>query len=196
MENIFTDYNLWIEVIGTATGILGVWLTIKQKIWCFPVGIVNVLLYSWLSYDHQLYANALLQIVYMVVLVYGWYNWTRSSTIDMELPVTRSSRNLLLSLGVAFVLIFCTVYFILVRNTDSDVPVADTFTFSLGIIAQYLIARKKIENWHLWIIVNVVSVGLYLYKDLYLMAGFYLLLIIMAVIGFREWKSDLQKTGT
>ncbi len=192
MENIFRDYNLWIEITGTLTGVLGVWLTIRQNIWCFPIGIVNVLLYSWLSFHNQIYANAMLQLVFMLVLLYGWYNWTKGGSVEPELPVSRSSRNLLLTLAAFFVFTFSAVYFILIRYTDSDVPVADTFTFSLGIIAQYLIARKKIENWHLWIIVNVVSTGLYIYKDLYFMAGFYLLLIAMAVIGYKEWKRYLQ----
>jgi len=193
MENFFTDYSLWIEIIGTVTGILGVWLTIRQNIWCFPVGIINVALYSWLSFENRIYANALLQLVYMSVLIYGWYNWKKGETDMNELPVTESSRKLLLTLSFIFVLAFAAVYFILIHHTDSDVPVADSFTFSLGIIAQYMIARKKIENWHLWIIVNVVSVALYAYKELYWMGGFYLLLIIMAVLGFKEWKKDLQK---
>ena len=194
MENIFLDSYFWMELFGTAMGILGVWLTIKQKIWCFPVGIVNVLLYAWLSYNSQIYANALLQLVYMAVLIYGWYNWGKERLHDNALPVTKSSRNLLLSLAFIFILVFSFVYYLLIKYTDSDVPVADTFTFSLGIIAQYMIARKKIENWHLWIIVNSVSIGLYVYKELYLMAGFYLLLIVMAVLGYREWKKDLQTT--
>lgn len=193
MENFFADHSLWIEIIGTVTGILGVWLTIRQNIWCFPVGIINVALYGWLSFENRIYANALLQLVYMSVLIYGWYNWKKGESDMHELPVTESSRKLLLTLSFIFVFAFALVYFILTHHTDSDVPVADSFTFSLGIIAQYMIARKKIENWHLWIIVNVVSVALYTYKELYWMAGFYLLLIIMAVLGFKEWKKDLQK---
>jgi nicotinamide mononucleotide transporter len=193
MENFLSEYSRIIEITGTIAGILGVWLTIRQNIWCFPVGIVNVLLYSWLTYESEIFANALLQLVYMAVLIYGWFNWTKGKTVEMDLPVSRSSRNLLLTLAVVFVLVFAGVYFVLVMYTKSDVPVADSFTFSLGIIAQYLIARKKIENWHLWIIVNVVSIGLYVHKELYLMAGFYLLLIIMAVMGYKEWKKDLKK---
>lgn len=193
MENFLSEYSRIIEITGTIAGILGVWLTIKQNIWCFPVGIVNVLLYSWLTYESEIFANALLQLVYMAVLIYGWYNWTQGKTVEMDLPVSRSSRNLLLTLAVVFVLVSAGIYFVLVKYTKSEVPVADSFTFSLGIIAQYLIARKKIENWHLWIIVNVVSIGLYVHKELYLMAGFYLLLIIMAVMGYREWKKDLKK---
>ena len=191
MIEIFGEHITWIEIAGTLFGILGVVLTIKQNIFCFPAGIINVSLYAYLFFVSKLYSDAVLQIIYIILLVYGWMQW-KNKTASSELPVSKTERGLLFVLlttgaGAAF---FLGTF--LHNKTDASLPYLDAATTVMSLIAQWMIAKKKIENWILWIAADVIYTGMYIYKSLYLTSVLYFIFIILAIIGYLEWKKNLK----
>lgn len=192
MTELFGEQITWIEIAGTFFGILGVWLTIKQNIFCFPAGIINVSLYAWLFFSAKLYADAALQIIYIILLIYGWIQWNRKIMTD-ETVVSETDKGLLLVLlilgaGAAF---FLGTF--LYAKTDAALPYLDSSTTVMSLIAQWMIAKKKIENWLIWIAADVIYVGMYVYKELYLTSGLYFIFILLAIKGYAEWKKSLKQ---
>ncbi len=191
MIELFGQQISYVEIIGTIFGIVGVWLTIKRNIFCFPAGIVNVALYAYLFIQSKLYADALLQVFYVVLLIYGWIKWLKKNKEDESTEVTKSSSSLLLMLsliGIVFTILLGTFF---KHYTDASLPYIDSLTTSISLVAQWMIAKKKIENWLLWIVADVIYVGMYIYKHLYLTSALYFIFIILAVMGYVEWKKSL-----
>jgi nicotinamide mononucleotide transporter len=195
MIQLFGEQITFVELTGTVFGILGVWLTIRENILCFPTGIVNVALYAWLFYKSHLYADALLQIVYILLLIYGWYVWIHEKNYS-ELHVTKSSGNLLLFLFILCIISTIGIGTFFLYKTDASLPYMDSFTTSLSLVAQWMIAKKKIENWLVWIVADVLYVGMYVYKHLYFTSFLYFIFIILAVTGLQQWKKDLQPVSS
>ena len=192
MIEIFSEQITWIEIAGTLFGILGVWLTIRQNIYCFPAGIINVGLYAYLFFSSKLYSDAALQIIYSILLVYGWIQWNKNRSND-DVAVSKTEKGLLMILLIlgAGVTFFLGTF--LYKNTDASLPYIDAATTSFSLVAQWMIAKKKIENWILWIVVDVVYVGMYIYKSLYLTSVLYFIFILLAVKGYAEWKKSLNQ---
>ena len=182
-----------IEVIASLFGLLCVWLTVRQNIWCWPVGLVMVSLYVWIFYQAKLYSDMGLQVVYIVLQIYGWAYWLRGGPRDSDLPVTRLSGN-----GVACWIVMalaCTALLGggMARWTDAALPYWDATTTVLSLIAQYLLARKVLENWLFWIAVDVLAVGIYVVKELYVTAGLYVVFLGLATWGWLAWKASFQE---
>ena len=185
-----------LECLGFVTGVIGVWLTIKQNILCFPIGIVNVAIYAFIFFDPKstLYLNALLQLVYIIVLIYGWKKW-KSKTASDELAITRTEKRsgfVLLFMGLAASVL---LGYITKEHTDARLPYWDAITTSMSLIAQWMVAKKKIENWLLWIIADIIYVGMNIYLSLYLTAILYFIYFVLAIKGYMEWKKDMKKTS-
>ena len=179
------------EVLGFITGIAGVWLTIRQNPSCFPVGLVNVILSLILFFEQKLYADVLQQIVYIILLLYGWYHWLRPGK-KAELPVTRLNGRDRITLGSAVFGTALLLGLLLYKFTDASLPYLDSFATSLAFGAQYLVARKKIENWILWFPVNLIYIGIYINKALPLYAILFSVYFILAIAGFLQWKKELK----
>lgn len=194
MIQLFGEQVSLLEFTGTVFGIAGVWLTVKKNRLCFPIGIVNVSLYAWLFFQSRLYADALLQIVYIILLVYGWVEWTQGKNSDEQLSVTKTSGKK--SIFLFFIGLIGTVSIgtFFRYTTDASLPYVDSLTTSMSLIAQWLVAKKKIENWLWWIVADVIYVSMYVYKHLYLTSFLYFIFIVLAVVGWRQWKKDLQTT--
>ena len=192
MIQLFGEQISWVELIGTIFGIAGVWLTVKEKILCFPVGIVNVALYAWLFFHSRLYADALLQLVYIILLIYGWYSWRNGRRNDSQLPVTKTSVQTSIFLSLICILSTLGLGIFFKYNTNASLPYIDSLTTSMSLIAQWMIAKKRIENWIVWIVADVIYVGMYLFKHLYLTSVLYFIFIILAIIGWQQWKKDLK----
>ena len=187
---IFGQQVTWIEIAGTVFGIVGVWLTLKKNSWCFPAGLVNVGLYAVLFYDEKLYADAALQLFYIGLLIYGWRKW-HAWDAQKEFITTTTGRKLwiqLLAVNIASTIVIGTFF---MNYTDASLPYLDLFLTSMSLIAQWMIAKKKIENWLVWIVADIAYVGMYLFKHLYLTAGLYFIFIVLAVFGYKEWKKNL-----
>ena len=187
---------MWIEIFGVLTGILYVILEVKQNRLLWPLGIITSAAYIYIFFSGKFYADMGLQIYYVLISIYGWYYWSRggSKGAKGELPVVRINRQQLLLLFLTFALSWAGIYFVLVRFTDSTVPLGDSFTTALAIVATWMLTRKIIEQWFLWIIANVVSIGLYIYKGLYPTVILYVVYAGMAVYGYMEWKRSMKKS--
>ena len=180
-----------IEVVGALTGVLAVWLTTRQKIWCWPIGIVSVLLYVVVFSEARLYATMGLQVVYVGLAAYGWYAWAKGGRGDGPLRVSRASRLTLavaLGVGLAAALVLGTW---LGRQTDESLPFTDAAVTSFSLIAQWMQTRKLIENWWLWLAVDIVYVGMNLSQGLMPTAGLYFVYTALAVAGLLQWRRSM-----
>lgn len=185
----------WTEVAGFVTGALCVWLVVRQQVWNFPVGIANNVFFIVLFVQAGLYADAGLQVVYIGLGVLGWYWWLRGGPARGELAVRRTPRAARPLLVVGCVAAAAVLTWVLTTWTDSTVAVADASTTAMSLTAQLMLNRKWIGSWGVWISVDVLYVGLYAYKGLYLTAVLYLLFIALCVQGWREWRRSLDAAG-
>ena len=183
----------WIELAGSVLSIIYLYLSIKQRVSLWIFGFLCSLLYVVVFFQSKFYADMSLQFYYLGVSVLGWISWRAGKPENRkELPVKRTTPlSGAIILVIALVLYFL-YYFILSEYTDSPLPKADAFTTALSIVATWMLARKMIEHWWLWIIVDSVSAGLYFYKALYPTAILFVIYTVMAIIGYRQWKKSLQ----
>ena len=183
----------WIELVAVVFGLACVWCMKKESVLAFPLGIVNVLIYVYIFFVARLYANAAINGFFFVMSAYGWYNWTRKDSSDNTLRITRCSwQELLLNL-VAVIVFFVIIRVVLVRYTSSLIPSWDAATTAVYMVAQWMLSRKKIENWILWIAADSVMIGLCAWEGLYFSSFQYLVFTVFAVLGFIEWKTKLAK---
>jgi len=186
-----------VEIIGTLSGFLFLYLEIKQSKWLWPVGLFSALMYIYVFFVAKFYADMGLQFYYVIISIYGWFHWSRSKGKDaIELPVTNLSICLFIKLLLASLFIYIGISFILLNYTDSPIPYWDSFTTALSIVATWMLARKILEQWLVWVLVDAVSMGLYIYKELYPTAILFAVFTILAVYGYFQWKKDLAKSKT
>lgn len=183
-----------IEWIGFLFGLSGVWLTIQKKIWCFPVGLVNVVITAYLVFDKNLFAGTLQQIVYFILLVTGWILWSRKKT-EPDGQISRLRKTDYLVLIPIYITASLLMGWLLKTYSTASLPYADSAATVLCFMAQWLIAKKKIENWILWMVANPAYILIYIIKDLPLYAVLSGIYFVMAVIGYRSWAHTL-KAGT
>ena len=186
---------MWIEIFGVVTGIIYVILEVRQNRLLWPLGIITSAAYVIIFFTGKFYADMGLQLYYVLISIYGWYYWSGggSRRERQEVPVVRINRRQTLLLFIVFIAIWAGIYFILDSYTDSPVPAGDSFTTALAIVATWMLTRKIIEQWFLWIIANVVSIGLYIYKGLYPTVILYAVYTAMAVYGYIEWNRSMHK---
>jgi nicotinamide mononucleotide transporter len=179
----------WLEAGSFVTGAVCVWLTVKQNIWNFPVGLVNVATYCVVFFQSRLFADAGLQIVYFILGLVGWYLWLRGDELRSELRIARASRLelsvLLLCIAAGTLGLWQTLH-----RVGGWASFWDALTTSISLVSQWLLNRKRLENWIGWIIVDIIYVPLYVYKELYLTAILYALFLVMAIIGLVQWRQS------
>lgn len=181
-----------IEYIAAFLGVVSVGLNIKQKVMAWPIGAVMVGLYAFIFFRERLYADSALQVVYFVLQFYGWYQWLYGSKEKSTLKISKTPRKqlwLFLFLGIflSFGLATALKYW-----TNQDFPYLDSAITVFSLIAQWMLARKYIENWILWFYIDAVAAGLYFAKNLYPTAVLYFIFLGLAVMGYREWKKELS----
>ena len=180
------------EAIAVLFGILSVWYAKKENILVYPTGIISVLIYIYICFFAKLYADMGINFVYFVMSVYGWYMWSKKDSKEKAiLPISRCSRkdhiiNLAMLAGF-----FAGLSYFLSVYTDSNVPVVDSLTTAIFIVGMWLMARKKIENWIYWIIGDLISIPLYFYKDLALRSIQFTVFLVLAILGYIEWRKKL-----
>jgi nicotinamide mononucleotide transporter len=186
---------MWIEIFGVVTGILYVILEVKQNRFLWPLGIITSAAYIYIFFTGKFYADMGLQVYYVLISMYGWYYWSRGGAKETKgaLPVVSINRQQLILLFLTFAFSWVLIYFVLDRYTDSSVPLGDSFTTALAIVATWMLTQKIIEQWFLWIIANVVSIALYIYKGLYPTVILYVVYAGMAVYGYLEWKRSMTQ---
>ena len=182
------------EIIAVLFGLASVWSMKKESILAFPFGIINVLVYVYICFVSKLYAYASINVFFAMMSVYGWYNWSGKARKEDNLKISRCSVKELIINMAAIVVFFIILRILLVKFTDSIVPTWDALTTAIYIIAMWMLARKRIENWIAWIIGDTISIGLFAYERLYFSSFQFLVFTIIAIFGFIEWRTKLLKT--
>jgi len=183
----------YIELSATVFGLFYILLSIKQNIWCWPAGLITSALYVYVFFVSKFYADMGLQVYYVFVSLYGWYHWkfgAKSKKQD-DLKITKTNVKTAIVLLLVTALFFILISYILVNFTDSPVPYWDSFTTSASFVATWMLARKMIEHWIIWIVVDSISLGLYLYKGLYPTVILFGVYTILAILGYIEWKRKM-----
>lgn len=183
-----------IELLGTIFSLIYLYLSVKQKAGLWIYGFLSSTLYFYVFLDAGIYAETSIQLYYLGVSIYGWISWRKGRLKSGEDFVIRRTGTIVWLQLSGFTVIFYLVYYLLlVKFTDSTVPVLDSFTSALSITATWMLARKRIEHWILWIIVDGVSAGLYFYKGLFPTGILFIIYTVMAITGYFAWKKDMQK---
>ena len=191
----------YIEILGTIVGVVYLWLEYKANIYLWLVSIIMPAIYLYIFYIAGLYADFAINVYYLLIALYGWMAWRygfkifsakREKKVDEMLRISHVPKKLWIRLIVAYVLLQLSITWVLITYTNSDVPWLDSFTTSVSILAMWLLARKYLEQWLVWIVVDVVSAGLYLYKDLYYTSALYAVYAVIAIFGYYKWKSIMQ----
>lgn len=179
-----------LELVSFLLSVATVWLNIRQSHWGWLFAIISSATYGLVFYGSRLYGDMGLQLVFIAVSFFGWYQWLHGDDSHERLPVsTLSARGRWWAAG-CWLGGFALLAWFLKSYTDTDVPNSDAFLTAGSLVGQLLLSRKKIENWHVWIIVDVLYVALYLHKHLVLTAVLYAVFVGMAVIGLRAWSND------
>ncbi|MET3129854.1 nicotinamide mononucleotide transporter [Oxalobacteraceae bacterium GrIS 1.11] len=181
-----------LEVISFVLAIINVLLNIRQSHWAWLFAIISSATYGLVFFDAKLYGDMGLQLLFIAISVWGWLQWLRGAGGGASLPVTRLDRRGLGAVAVAWLLGFVALACFLKSYTDTDVPYADGFLTAGSLLGQLLLSRKKLENWHIWIAVDALYVGLYLYKHLMLTAILYAVFVAMAIMGLRAWRAAVS----
>ncbi len=192
------DWKLVLQLTGIVLGLLYLWLEYRADIRLWIVGLIMPIVHGLLYYRSGLYADCSMQIYYILAGLYGWVVWMRSETGDPERPKTKKCSKIdhtpLRLAPILFTLFLCIqagIYLLLVHFTDSKVPFWDSFTTALSIIALWMLSRKYAEQWLVWLVVDLTTVGLYIYKDIPFTAGLYLLYSALAVAGYLRWRKQI-----
>ncbi len=182
----------WLEIAAVIIALAMVACNIREIHWGWPLAVISSLMYFALFWRSKLYGDSALQIFFAVVAFWGWFQWLRGRRADgSSLQVARLSPR-----GVAATVVCCALLWpatglFLKHFTDTDVPWWDAFPTAVSLVGQFLLGRKYLENWAVWIVVNVVSVTLFAYKGLWLTVGLYVVFIALSVVGWRAWQAKV-----
>ncbi len=195
LHPLFSEaFTLWgapitrLELIAFALALAMVGCNIRVNPWGWPLAIISSLLYFGLFWNSRLYGDASLQIFFAVIAAWGWWQWLRGTQADGQALAVRTlgTRGRCIAL-IALAIAWPATGLFLATATDTDVPWWDAFPTAASVIGQWLLARKYVENWPTWLVVNVVSVALFAYKDLWLTVLLYSIFIALSVVGWRAW---------
>src|SRR5471030_353097 len=181
-----------LEVIGVITGLLCVYLAAKNIIWNWPLAIISVAIYIFIFFDSHLFADMGLQVYFLITNIYGWYFWSKKPSSDKKTPVMRIKKNELV-LSVLTIIIFTFFLGSVLKYTTASYPFIDSFCTACSLVAQIFLARKVLENWLIWIFVDIIYVGIYIFKGLDLTAVMYAIYVAIALLGYIDWKKDYKK---
>ncbi len=192
--------DLIIEITGAVIGLIYLYLEYKANVWLWPVGIVMSIFYVVIFFHGKFYADAAVYLYYIGANAYGLFQWTRSRKKPLEetggttdLPITHVPAKRILPLAAITFTLWMILYLILRTVTDSPIPLGDAFTTAVSIVATWMLAQKYLEQWMLWIVVNIVSTILYFWKGLYPTGILFIVYVIVAVFGYFRWKKEMVK---
>jgi nicotinamide mononucleotide transporter len=181
-----------LELFAALITVISIWLTARENIWCWPTGVVSVVLYAWIFWSARLYANGALQVVYLVLIVYGWYEWLHGGANRSELRVSRTplwgwAATILLGGAATGVAAWW-----MAAHTDASMPWPDAATTAFSIVAEAMTARKWIENWMLWVVIDAVTTWMLVQQKLYPSAVLYAVFVPLAVWGWWKWRKSMH----
>lgn len=181
------------EPVAVLFGLLGIWYLKKEKLIGFPLGIINVLTYILIFLVTGLYANAAINFYFFLMQGYGWYNWSRKIGHESAVVISTTSWKGWFIAVSAITLSFVIIRYLLIRFTGSEVPTWDALTTAIYVVAQWMISIKKIENWILWFVADVIMVVLCITQGLYVTSFQYAVFTLVAILGYREWRSKMMQ---
>ena len=177
----------WVEPVAAALGLVNIILIVRRSVWNYMFGLLMVSLYFFVFLDARLYSDALLQIFFFIVQIYGWWHWARVEAEAGEVLVERLSMRQRLVWSATTILGVIGWGSLMRAYTDASYPIWDASVAAFSVAAQLLMSRRYVENWILWILVDLLSIGLYAAKELWLTAGLYTIFLALAVYGFVQW---------
>ncbi len=183
----------WLEYIAVFAGIASVWFSRKENILVYPVGLINTVIYIYISFKYHLPGEASVNFYYTVMSLYGWYIWMKKDTRQEKvLRITHSNQQMWLNQFLFFAFFYAGIYFALVYLKDiffeGAIPWADAFASATAFTGMWLMTRKKVESWYWWIATNIASIPLYFVKGLVFTSVYYMILLVFAFWGLAEWK--------
>lgn len=186
----------WLDILTTVLGLIYIWLEYRASIALWFVGIIMPALDVWLYWSHGLYGDAGMAVYYTLAAVYGFYIWKFKKTrkLKQSLPIIHLPRRQYLPATLFFLFAWGATYYILVNWTNSTVPLLDSFTNALSFVGMWALARKYLEQWLFWIVVDVVCCFLYIQKGIPFKAGLYGLYVVIAIAGYYKWMQMLKIT--
>ena len=185
----------WLDIVTTVLGLAYILFEYRASVWMWLIGFMMQALGIVLYYQKGLYADCGMEFYYLAMTVYGYWKWVHGSgraNDDSPMPIRHFPRKLILPWLGIIALVWLVIYLILVNFTNSTVPVADSFTTALSIIGIWALAHKYLEQWFIWIAVDVVTCGLYFYKDIPFKASLYALYVVIAIFGYFKWRKMVQ----
>ncbi len=200
LEFLFSQYKNYptheivLELVAILFGLLSVWYAKKDNIWVFPTGIINTAIYTYLLWKWSLLGDMMINFYYVVMSIYGWYHWTRKKGDVVEFPISVMTSY---EKKVSVLIFVGTVVFVIAVYTFFDkfthwTSYVDTIVTGIFFVGMWLMARRKIENWILWIVGDIISIPMYFVKGYSFTSIQYLIFTIIAVFGYLEWKRTLQ----
>lgn len=189
-----TAFDISLEILAVIFGVASVWFAKKESIWVYPTGIISTAIYVYICYQFTLYGDLIINIYYTLMSIYGWYMWTKLIKGE-HIEITKSSKtDFLKALGIflstAVFVVFVYLYF---NRFDRITDYFDTFTTGIFFAAMWMMANKKIEHWLLWIGGNIISIPLYFIKGLGFSGIQFTIFLVLAILGYIEWKNNLNK---
>lgn len=189
------ELKLILQIVGIALGLLYLWLEYKANIWLWVVGMLMPCVHCILYYKSGLYADSAMQAYYIVAGLYGLGVWLAGrKRTEKPLKIANIPVRLVVPLVLIYTVLHAAIYFVLVRFTDSSVPFWDAMTTAMSMVAMWLLSRKYIEQWLVWLVVDAVTVVLYIYKGIPFTAGLYMLYTSLAVVGYLRWRKMMGET--
>ncbi len=182
----------WLEAAGVTFGLVYIYLAAKENIWCWPAGLVSVVIYIFICIEARLYAETALQFYYVGTSIYGWYYWNkRNYTAEIAITtMTVKQHALFIGVGLLFTVL---VGYLLFTYTNASLPFIDSFTTIFSLLVTILVTRKILENWLYWIVVDGVAAYQYFYKELYLTSMLFMLYVVIVVFGYVKWRGIYAK---
>jgi nicotinamide mononucleotide transporter len=185
-------FNQVVEILGVVTGLIYVGLAARSSVLCWPVGIINAIIYFFVFYVSRIYGDMSLQILYLCLSVYGWVYW-KKNTEGGKKKIKRLA-TIEIFYCIMFVIITSVIlYFIFIKYTNNALPILDSITTALSLLGQILLTRKFIENWLIWLVANFLYLVVYFNRELYLTMGLYSIFILASIYGFVYWKKKLAE---
>lgn len=182
-----------LEIVAVVASALGIWLTTRRKLSSWPIILLSCFLYALVFQRAKLYSDMLLQFVYAAFAIYGWWHWWRGMKEEGSVRVESLSTHALVTglllgaVGSAF------LGYVMGRFTDATIPFIDASLTSFSLVAQFWQTRKNIANWWLWVVVDTIYTGVFIYKHLYLTAALYAFFVFLAILGLRAWNQALRE---
>lgn len=185
-----------LEVVAVIISVIGVGLTIKRNMWCWWFNFLAFVLYAYLFFTFKLYGETILQFFFMVVNFYGFYHWLKGKQVDHDIRIEPISPKLVI-IQMLITAVGGVIFGLSLKHfTDAAVPMLDSQLAAFSLLATYWTSRKHIATWILWVFVDIVYVGMFIYKDLYLTAGLYAAFVLMAAFGWWQWEQVKRKQQT